>query len=508
MINLIFQNVLTIIFVYSFSSISFSQVDVNVDLSEFKESWFNQYLKTTQFSNGESLTVINENFDNFVSEKWRKANIANQPCVLITKNQEYLYNFHAIERGQLAPLGYRIASIDDFKNRTFQFEEVIFNKKTYASPLKIERTDYFIDEIFENDYPSQRIWCSDVMTSKIEKEGLKANEYAYVYVFDFDSENKTGYFNETYKNNGFPILLIEDLNYKLKNNIFEYNLILPTETIDLYKSLANQFKEIKNLRTGSYNFTKLLSFNGIGKNTSSENTFKSSYNDTNLITKIDGLINNWSDYPTYKGQPLNSELKVKIEYFNFPSNKKIIRNYGQIKATELQNKSTFSNLDKYKIVLEQYDLALNFNSREHTIMWSEYRIVNLKAKSYFNAIKSIYGGGYHSISKHYNSSNRYKSKTMRGFIRVLTPTFGSLAVISYFSRKHYYENYLSSINKNAPSNNDYKMANAFQKAFLGSLLIYTSTSIFDFCWTINEVKSNKRNKKFVMSNIERFYSGN
>ncbi len=485
-----YKKITFILFIfYSISNFFFSQIEVDFDTTKLSKAFSPDYLQTTIYRNGDSLKVLSEK-DGF--EMWQKAAKENKPCVLITENREYLYNFAAIERGDLAPIGYKIPFALEFQNFIFDYN----NKK-----IEIKRTPYIDDGgIYKNDFSFQKFWCNDKIPDSYEKGYLKANEYGYSTSYNLTKNQKDK--EKLSKRYGFPIILKYNVNEYIYKLSYSYKSLLPKQYNSLLNEIIVTIQKAELSPTGSHVLSKLIGFDSTGVNSSSFYNAREK-SSVSFSLAIDKLINNWTIYPQFFEKPIQAWDYIKIEYIKTILEESYSENHKFFEERGNSLNSMVSGIDKYNLKFNKYDIELNINKDStYQRFWKENVVYDIKAKSYLNSMRCLWGGGFNGSTKGYAFENRIKNKFGRSLIRIITPTAGVLAISSFISKKYYYDNYISSINRNSIDKSAYKIANSFQKVFLTSLAVYGSIAIVDCTWSIKETRRNKKNLNSIRSSLK------
>jgi hypothetical protein len=474
--------------------------NTNVILPKAKIKFENN--KNTFFQNGDSLFIINE-FNNQSNLLWERN--FNSPLVFITKNNEYLYSFTAVnDTRNICPSGYRVLKINDLIDviGSTDYSDIDNEKKLYF-PKSSLLEDY--SGCSEGEDGIYKVIKSDQMVgdghtynaSNIIAISNESNLNAVgFYAFN---KNKMIFFNmkETI---GLPIRCIENLDYKFlfQKNIFSYRDIMPKSYDDLTNNIIKRVTNYKIIKQNeSLNFSFELSFDNNGNNVSYIKS-KQSENNFNLQNELFDIVKKWDKYPYYEEIKIRCKENITLNLQRFDDSKSKFEERTSVSALKNEFNDINLNLRDLQSALEK-GFKYNFKTINYRIELNGY-LQNEPSISMLNKVKGK--GPVYSLLSIVPGLGMFEIKTKKiPGIKLwhISVPIGAIAIASKIYSNLYYSRFLSDID-GSNSRKNYTNANISQKVFVTSLGLYSIMSLVDFGITFtigckNKALQRKVNKK-------------
>lgn len=474
-------NILTLVISVFFSKIILSQNNTftNVDTNYLKPKWMTNNLNVTSFRNGDPIYQAKNNTDflnNFLLE--------NTPEFIVIETEfgsEYFYNWEAVrDMRELAPIGFKIPLPKDFQSY-FNPTEITFNSFGY---IDIEYQGEFI----EKSGNSLFYWT---------KTSTKDSTYhANAFLYNESQKSIDSYDFPMHRGSGLSVRCIEDLDYSIKFNDYNYENLLPSEYVKTLERLYKTINENVKLKDKDQ-----ISFNGQisvlrdGKNESkitSEIILNNNIiqNQDDLKSNLNGILSS-AIVPYYHGQIVQSKslIDLKIEY-NEQLSSKLEFYLSKIKKIDTKSKSNLERADSFGFTCTNKDETIIFIENGSVLNIKKTTFVNdFKAKGpMYSTLCFIPGLGLSQITKDNFNSN--KRSNFKKFLLSTSISLGAISIGSKIASTIYYKRYKSDLFGNTAAAN-YKTANTFQKVFLTTGFGYCLLGAIDFTWTFSIGCKNK-----------------
>jgi hypothetical protein len=499
------RKILNVILSLFLSSVSLAQNDgfTNIDLNYLKPNWTSQNLSVRNFRNGlpiyEAKSI--EEFDQIHRLKKK-----NTPAFMVFENEygqsEFYYNFYAImDTNLLAPFGFKIPEIDDFKN--------LWSNK--SSPIEAGvgtrfNCSGYVDNTSGVDIEDNRtyLWTNELYKGDVE--------HGLAFLFNRDLGQVEAYNLPMYKQYGLSVRCIEDLLVTIKDSIFEYKKLLPKEYNQTINGIFNELNKIFNQdgdfivsAKGSMDCSKtgVVSFN-----LNSVEHMLGKGNEDRIRSIINSSFSQFNTVPYYKGNILAAHSDFKLIFkqsINTSENWKTF-DYSEVKS------STVDSVDKVNLD-QAYQRGFKYRSQNESIEVSDFgnilinekstRIEKFEAPWISNSMWCLLPGlGIKRITK--DAVQNYNVFNWKMLGKTFLVSSISLGVISISSKIYSYVNYnrykYDMFGSAAATN--YKKANISQKIFLSSLGGYGLLGLLDFGFTFGIGVKNKAIAKDLNSAIQ------
>ncbi len=461
-------------------------------------------LTNLYFQNGEKINIVYQSNENY-RELWSK--LSNQSIVFITNNNEYLYNYKAVNDSRnICDDNYQVLTSKDLVNVKGQFTN---SPQSGGSNFDLKNDLIFTNtKILNNNSDCDSLNKFDLEKSNESfiaiKGDLKPNSdnQKFIPVVGFYKGVKNNLlFSFLNYSQGFPIRCIEKINYieYYQNKEFNYNELIPDGFDSLKNVISNRIKSFRTISENeTFYFSSELIFDSNGKNLSKLISVKTKQNHY-LQEELFKTISNWTLYPYYEDIKIKSKASIDIKLIRY-----------------LDRKSDFSILTNQKV----YDLRIdNLNNKLFNLVRScadkefkfNYRTVNyrveingyLENEPLFNVLNKVKGKGpIYSLLSVVPGLGQLKIKQQDRKLRLwhFSVPVGAIAIASKIYSNYCYSKYLNNLDGTG-SRKYYTNANFSQRVFMSSLIAYSAMSLVDFTLTFGIGCKNKITQMKVNSLI-------
>lgn len=495
--------ILFLVLLGGFHFVSFAQNNsiTNVDTNYLKPNWSFQNLSVTHFSNGVPIFQANsiEEFDQIHKQK-------NTPAYIVFENEfgqrEFYYNFYAvIDTNKLAPYGYKIPEISDFKN--------LWINKLNATEAGVGtrfNCSGYVDNTSGVDTEDIRAY---LWTNELYKDDV---EHGMAFVFNRDVAQVEAFNLPMYKQYGLSVRCIEDLFVSIEDSVFEYKRLLPLKYTSAVDKILNNIREHIGLNNdfaiklyGTVNCSK----NGeiLASITRIESP-DDNVNEEKIKFELNSNLSDLKTIPYYKGQILMAKSDIELVY----KQRTTYSNKDEI--FEMPNVKHFSGSFSRSQLDEAYSRGFSFSSKKVELYISDNNetvksdeSINVSKFDAFGISNSLWsflpGLGLNRVTR---NSNEYElphnwKKLGRTFL-ITSISFGVISISSKIYSNIYYNRYKNDMfASNAESN--YNKASVSQKLFLSSLGGYGLLGLLDFGFTFGIGVKNKTIERDLNKAIEK-----
>ena len=498
--------------VFSLSTYSYSQ-NYNVVLPLGEISLKNN--KSTTFQKGDELLVIKQSDKDFALI-WVSAQIK-KPAVLITDNNEYLYNSYAIndERNICSGKNEVVLGLDQLKGisgtKKYNIDHQHYLYFSHSGMLLEDDSDCsnFVKVLIEdttcyiglrgdlkltsnNDKVISAVGYNELVTNKLFKTQLK-----------YDT--------------GLPVRCISVINYDeyFSKSKLTYKQLIPLEYDRIYQSLKNCVHPNSKFGLRRMNFNAYLEFDN-GQNRS---FIKGGIRQSNFKEEILQQLLQASTYPFYNETFIKTidTFQISLTRKNILKNNRVaLKNYNMnwvssyfdqkewkdvsgIIHSNMNKRPIFGEAEvnnvykmKYIFYLPKYELKINNEKIAPSISYVDH----VQFSGPVNALKSIYpGSGYRALYK--DRLTNIWTKITPGII------FVAGIIIPKMISNNYYAKYTNNFMDPAGSRY-YNIANVSNRIFFISVLSYASLFSVDFTFTIIRGLKNKKNEKKINQDLNNY----
>ena len=473
-----------------------NRIITNIDTTYLQPKWTINPLSVSKFRNGKNI---------FKCEDVNTFSKINKPAYYVKKIDgidQYFYNQRVliqIDGDTIAPLGYKIADYNDYKNN-LKKQKINSVSNNYIFPNNLIDLDetYFsikfngwIDEYFFLDPEDKFIWTSKFTSS---------SEFGTAAKF---TKNKTNNnieftFQEINRGYGCQIYCVQNLEETVVDSIFDYKKLLP----DDYRSLLQDLSKViqsENLGSKEFNYKLLGKINcdNSGKFSGNLNFLNKEKNDKLLIDKLNTKLQNYNTIPYYHGIILRARADLNLEF---------------ALTNQLLKPTKYFALNVAKLTSDQKELAnraefLDFKikrSKETVIVKDDGKDILKRETISINrfygkgptcALASVIPGlGLTLVSNKKSYANSENRKSARITFLISSLTLGSISISSKIYSNAYYSKYRNDLS-NPIAESNYKKANTAQKIFLSTGFAYCVLGVIDFTWTFSIGCRNKKVQK-------------
>lgn len=466
------------------------KVNSNINPFLLKPKWMNGYLETTSFRDGKELNIVRD------LTLWGKTN---NPSVFISKKNEYLYNYNAlIENNALCPYGYKVPSYDDIFDSQIEIENNFFDPQKFSDKNKVKIYPYI--NHFIDDYlfltPTTEIY----LATTTENESIYEFNTAIVNVKSRAIEEWP-----LSKNSALGVKCVENFNESLKDEEFEYELVLPQEYDNLISKLSSILINSSSL---DFKFSGKLRFDSNGSNVSDNFSVLDKTSNSYLYNSIKNAISGWKVYPYYNDIKVRSYQSIDISHqslYRTQNEKRLFSNNIRFDDYYI-DKSFLREVYKCEQGKRDFRFTTEIKTTKTTInnsITSQKEIQTINKFIGKGPIYSVYsllpGLGRMQITKNSEKSRDVAYSRKLNFYLGTSISLGIIGGAAKLVSNHYYNEYKRHVFSGDPKNN-FKIANVSQKIFLSCLYSYGAMFVWDFSSTFgigigNKVLQRKVNKK-------------
>ena len=457
-------------------------------------------LKVKNFKNGDPLLVINatENLD--FEKTWQK-NIF-KPQVLITKSNEYIYNYAAlVDKRNLCQNNKQVIKIDISKN--YSFNTFSINKSDYLSHSPScdsgekafytltngnflatgDLFHYFKESNHDNKLDSTKnLQFIDFKNKIIESVPFysggptRCNYLNYEDYFNYSSLTSKELLKPHYTNfiNKVSKLISYTFNSELKSKI---EIIWEFENNNLSSKI----------KSNELNVSEKNKINLLLKNTIPSPIYKGNYLKTNDTIII--ILNINKD--RYTKRELNRS------FYELNSSQKFKEHVYNTKLGENINKCILLQ-SKAKYIQPKYNVQINNKSIE-----VEPTLYSVKCPGPLNSFYSIIPG----LGLNQFKSSSYKIEKKSKLLLTSSISVAVIGIVSKMISDTYYNSFIR--NKNSSnSQTNYNIANNANKVFIVSSAVYSSLIVIDFTCTFSIGIKNKKTQRQTNNGLKNLHKQN
>jgi hypothetical protein len=468
-------------------------IKTNIDQSFLKPKWMNDYLKTTLFRNSDSIKIA------YNTSVWYSLTNNDRPAVLITKNNDYLYNQRAISNSNgLCPYGFRIPYFKEIKSskleiisklNSYDYSGTSIINKVYTSPVIVQNEGEFTLSSTGND-----LYLATFTTNNSIEESYPTA------IINLKSKEIESW--PLSNNSGVVIKCVEDFNESLLNKEFEYRQLLPQDYENLISKISNI---LINSNCPSFNFKGNLKFNSNGLNVSDSFSKIDKETNLNLYNNVKNTISNWKTYPFYNDVKVKCSQEITIihESVQKTQNEKKLFTNSLKYDTYYLDKSFITDLYKCDQGKRDFRYSTSLKSTKtiiNNVTVSKNEVETMNKVFGKGPIYSVYsfipGLGKIQITKNSEKGHNVSFSRKQNLFLGTSISLGIIAGASKLVSNYYYSLYRNEANLGG----NYKIANISQKVFLSCLTAYSAMFVYDFSTTFalgigNKFLQRKVNKK-------------
>ena len=439
-------------------------------------------LESVLFQNGQRLKIIRETDQDFETS-WAKN--SENPTVLITRSDEYLYNYNSIvDERNICPTGFRVIAKSDVENfATHKTTKYNIYISKYSNDLEIYPSPILEPEGCGNEInlytPNlPHIAVNDIKPPKIENGKIKGSMTPVLYWDTNKSKISLGARND---NIGLPVRCIEniDFNNYFNNNVFKYNELRSNNWQVLQDSIQRNI-QFSSRVSESMNVELIFSFKENGR-------LVTVYpQDVDLLKFIPKTASKILEPPFYE------EIKIKtvdtLSYRIIPYNREDTVVIWDLKLTS----KTFQNYLKVNSLALSKNLENCMNLEAEAVLKYPNNILVYKGQTLVSMQtpslkKVICPGPINALYSVIPGLGIYQFKQTGFSHRKLLGTSLSLAAIGIASKAisiSYYNRFRYNLDGPESAKN-YQIANTSQKVFVVSSALYAGLALVDFTWTFS-----------------------
>jgi hypothetical protein len=486
-----------------FHFVSFAQNTsiTNVDINYLKPNWSFQNLSVTHFSNGVPIFQANsiEEFDQIHKQK-------NTPAYIVFENEfgqrEFYYNFYAvIDTNKLAPYGFKIPDISDFKN--------LWINKLNATEAGVGTRficSGYVDNTSGVDTEDNRTY---LWTNQLYKDDV---EHGMAFVFNRDVAQVEAFNLPMYKQYGLSVRCIEDLLVSIEDSVFEYKKLLPlnyTSAIDKMLNITKEHVGMNNDFTIKLYGTVNCSKNGeiLASITRIESPYDN-INEEKIKFELNSNLSDLKTIPYYKGQILMAKSDIELGFKRITTDsdkdkifdKSYVKNISESIDRNLLDEATYRGfLFSSKMVDMKIFDHFEIFKRENLTNISKFQAPRIS-----NAFCCFLPGfGLSRVNRNANEFElTHNWKKLGKTFLISSISLGVVSISSKIYSNIYYNRYKNDMFGSYAESN-YKKANFSQKIFLSSLGGYGLLGLLDFGFTFGIGVKNKTIERDLNKAIEK-----